>query len=129
MAAADRTGWLGGLKSVLRQVEATHAPRPDTDENIVQIPHGLEKLRKAIVSIQNEIVEAQTERSTFEEAWRTCQMEAEAAFAKNLGRQKDANHRLQRLQQEWINITQDLGIKAELVAPQIDGTEPERGET
>ncbi len=122
--SVERAGWLGGLKQVLSRVETTHVSRPD-GENIVEIPHGLEKLRKAIVAVQNDIVEAQAERGDYSQAWIDCQAEINAALAKNSSRQKDASHRLRRLQEEWVRVTLDLGIKAEIVPASIDET---RGE-
>ena len=122
--AADARGWLGGLKSVLKQAEQSHQPHPQVtgrEENVVHIPQGLEKLRKAIVAVQAEIVEAQAERSDIDEGLRLVNEEINTAYAKNTHRQKDANHRLMRLQTEWVHITQDLGIKAELVPGHVDG--------
>jgi len=116
--------WLGGIKSMLARAETSHQPRPTTDENVVHIPHGLEKLAKAIRSLQSELVEAQTERSAYEDAWRLCQSEVKAAFGKNTLRQRDAAHRLQRLQEEWRNITHDLGRRAEVVPSEIDESVP-----
>jgi hypothetical protein len=120
----ERAGWLGGLKQVLTRVETTHVSRPE-GENIVEIPHGLEKLRKAIVSVQNDLVEAQAERGDYSQAWIDCQAEITAALAKNASRQKDARHRLRRLQEEWVRVTMDLGIKAEIVPALVDDSQPD----
>lgn len=120
----ERAGWLGGLKQVLTRVETTHVSRPD-DETVVQIPNGLEKLRKAIISVQNDLVEAQAERGDYSQAWIDCQAEINAALAKNASRQKDAQHRLRRLQEEWVRVTQDLGIRAEIVPALVDDAGPE----
>jgi peptidoglycan hydrolase CwlO-like protein len=121
---AEHKGWFGDLNQVLRQAEKSHQTRPD-DANVVDIPQGLERLRKAIVAIQNEIVEAQAERGDIEQAWKVCQDEIAVAFNKNTARQKDAAHRLKRLQSEWVNITQDLGIRAELVSAPLDESTPD----
>lgn len=120
----ERAGWLGGLKQVLTRVETTHVSRPD-DETVVQIPNGLEKLRKAIVAVQNDLVEAQAERGDYSQAWIDCQAEITAALNKNASRQKDAQHRLRRLQEEWVRVTQDLGIRAEIVPALVDESGPE----
>lgn len=117
----SRSGWLGGLKSVLGQIETTHGPRPDTDEKIVEIPNGLDKLRKAIVAIQQRIVEAECEYADYQQAWKDCQAEISAAMAKNVTKRKDETHRLARLQEEWVRITQELGIRAEVVKQDVQG--------
>ena len=122
--AQERAGWLGGLKQVLTRVESTHVSRPDHEETVVQIPIGLEKLRKAIVAVQNDLVEAQAERGDYSQAWVDCQAEINAALAKNASRQKDAQHRLRRLQEEWVRVTQDLGIRAEIVPALVDESQP-----
>ena len=118
------SGWMGSLKTVLRQAETSHQPRPEGDENVVAIPQGLEKLAKAIRSLQSELVEAQTERSTYDDAWKLCQQEISTAYEKNAARQKSAAHRLSRLQQEWRNVTQDLGLRCEIVQQPIDSHIP-----
>jgi len=120
----ERAGWLGGLKQVLTRVETTHTPRPDHEDTVVAIPNGLEKLRKAIVAVQNDLVEAQAERGDYSQAWIDCQAEITAALAKNASRQKDATHRLRRLQEEWVRVTNDLGIRAEIVPAMVDDSEP-----
>ncbi len=117
-------GWLGGLKVSLTRAETTHQPRPDGAE-IVDIPQGLDKLRRAIVSLQNEMVEAQAERATYIQAWETCKAEMTAAFSANTQRQHDAAHRIRRLQDEWVRASQDLGIRAEIVPSPVDDTQPE----
>lgn len=120
---SDRKGWLGGIKSVLSQIETTHEPRPETNEKIVELPRGLEKLRNAIVTVQNHTVEAQAERVDIEQARAACLQEIEAAVAQNAVKQRDLAHRLRRLQDEWVRITIELGIKAEIVpapAPPIE---------
>ena len=122
--AQERAGWLGGLKQVLTRVETTHVSRPDHEETVVAIPNGLEKLRKAIISVQNDLVEAQAERGDYSQAWIDCQAEINAALAKNASRQKDAQHRLRRLQEEWVRVTQDLGIRAEIVPTLVDDSQP-----
>lgn len=112
---SDRKGWLGGIKSVLSQIETTHEPRPETNEKIVELPRGLEKLRNAIVTVQNHTVEAQAERVDIEQARAACLQEIEAAVAQNAVKQRDLAHRLRRLQDEWVRITIELGIRAEVV--------------
>lgn len=121
----ERAGWLGGLKQVLTRVETTHVSRPDHEDTVVAIPNGLEKLRKAIVAVQNDLVEAQAERGDYSQAWIDCQAEITAALNKNASRQKDAQHRLRRLQEEWVRVTQDLGIRAEIVPALVDESGPE----
>jgi chromosome segregation ATPase len=115
MAVMSRTGWIGGLQAVLGRIESTHEPRPETEDKIVEIPHGLEKLRKAIVTVQQHIIEAQCENADYAQAWKDCQAEIQAAIAKNVSKQRDLGHRLARLQDEWVRITQELGIRAEVV--------------
>jgi hypothetical protein len=117
-------GWVQGLVKRLERTETTHAPRPE-GENVVEIPNGLDKLRKMIVAINNEIVEAQTERAAYHESWQLCVDEVSTAYAKNLQRQRDATHRLERLQAEWVRVCHELGIKAAVVTPPIDETLPE----
>jgi chromosome segregation ATPase len=116
--------WLGGIKSMLARAETSHQPRPETGETVVQIPNGLEKLAKAIRSLQSELVEAQAERASYEDAWRLCQSEVAQAFSKNSLRQRDAAHRLKRLQEEWRSVSQDLGLRAEVVPVPIDESVP-----
>lgn len=121
---AQKTGWLGGLKEVLVRSEVTHQPRPEND-NLVEIPQGLDKLRRAIMHIQNEIVEAQAEAADITSAERQVLNEIAAAREKNALRQRDAMHRQYRLQEEWAKITRDLGIRAEVLLPVGSVTEAE----
>jgi len=118
MKPQQRT-WLGGIKEVLSRAETTHQPRPEGTENVVDIPQGLDKLRRAIVAINNEMVEAQAERDDIQQARLDCLAEIQAHLAKNVTRQRDAAHRMKRLQEEWVQITLGLGIRAELVLPPI----------
>jgi len=118
-------GWVQGLVKRLERTETTHQPRPEGGAEIVEIPNGLDKLRKMIVAINNEIVEAQTERAAYHESWQLCVNEVSNAYATNLQRQRDATHRLERLQAEWVRVCHEMGIKAEVVASQIDETMPE----
>lgn len=118
-------GWVQGLVKRLERTETTHQPRPEGGAEIVEIPNGLDKLRKMIVAINNEIVEAQTERAAYHESWQLCVDEVSTAYAKNLQRQRDATHRLERLQAEWVRVCHELGIKAEVVVAAIDDTLPD----
>jgi len=125
MALTERRGWLGGLKQVLSRVETTHQPHPDPDSKVVDIPHGLERLRKAIMALQSDLVEAQAERADYIQAWSDCQQEINAHLSKNTTRQRDLAHRLDRLQTEWVKVTQDLGIRAESVPSALNLSTPD----
>lgn len=121
-----RTGWMGALKTVLGSIETTHTPRPGPDnDNIVDIPKGLDRLRKAIIALNNDLVEAQAERADYIQAWSDCQQEINAALSRNTSRQSQVRHRLARLQEEWAGITAELGIRAEVVPSPIDDTLPD----
>ena len=118
------SGWLGSLRTTLQRAETTHQTRPE-GENVVEIPNGMDKMRKAIVAVNNEIVHAQTERAAYHESWRLCLVEVSTAYARNSQRQRDAAHRLARLQEEWVRICHDIGIKADVSNMPIDETLPE----
>lgn len=101
------------LRPMLARIEQTSQPRPD-GTNIVDIPGGIDKLRKAIVSVQIEAAAANEEAAAYEEAWRAAQMEYQAAVEKNRIRRQDIAQRLYRLQSEWMIISEPLGIEAQI---------------
>lgn len=114
----ERRGWLGGIKSVLAQVETTNQPRP-AGADVIDIPNGPNKLRDAIRAVQKEITHAGIERETYMQAWDAAKADMLAAVKANDIRHHDAHTRLARLQAEWVAMTKDLGIRAEVVPPDI----------
>lgn len=113
-------GWLaGGLKQVLGGITQTHQPRPE-GENVVDIPHGLEKLRRTIVSLQQALVAAQCERGDFVAAFGACHQEYMAAMEQNACKQRDIATRMVRLQSEWARVTEEMGLQVRLVPPPLD---------
>jgi hypothetical protein len=104
---------LSWLKPMLDRIEASNRPRP-IDGNVVDIPGGIERLRKAIVSVQIEAQAAAEEAAAYEDAWAAAQMEYQAAVEKNRIKQQDIAQRLYRLRSEWMTISEPLGIEAHI---------------
>lgn len=101
------------LKPMLQRIEQTNAPRP-LDGNIVDMPGGLEKLRKAILAVKKERENATQQASDYEEAWKAAQMEYQAAVEKNRVWQADIEARLYKLQCEWSAVTEPLGMTVQI---------------
>lgn len=101
------------LRPMLARIEQTSQPRPEGG-NVVDIPNGIEKLRKAIVSVQAECTAAQTQAADYEKAWEAAQMEYQAAVQKNRVWQQDIATRLYKLRSEWLTISEPLGIEAQI---------------
>jgi hypothetical protein len=106
-------GWLG---PILRRIETTHTPRP-SGGNVVSIPQGLDKLRDAILHVQNEREQAIGERTAIDEASDAVQNELRAAYERNAVRQRDIATRLFHLQGEWSRASAALGMRCEVDHP------------
>lgn len=106
----------GWLKPMLDRIEVTNQPRPEGG-NVLAIPNGSEKLRKAIVHVQREEGNCLQEREDFEAAWRAASLEFQAAMEKNTVWHNDIQQRLYRLRCEWLAITDELGIHAQIKPP------------
>lgn len=101
------------LRPMLDRIEASNRARP-VDGNVVDIPGGIEKLRKAIVQVQAEAQAAEDEAAAYEEAWAAAQMEYQAAVEKNRVRRQDIAQRLYRLRSEWLTLSEPLGIEMQI---------------
>jgi hypothetical protein len=104
---------LAWLKPMLARIESTNQVRP-VNGNVLDIPGGIEKLRKAIVAVQNESANATQEAADYEQAWAAAQMEYQAAVEKNRVWQTDIQARLYKLRSEWLTISEPLGIEAQI---------------
>ena len=122
--AVDRAGWLGGVRGFLKQIEITHAPRPDPNTNVVDLPNGAQMLRDAIMAVKNQLVEAQAECGDIEQGWKDVQTEILAAYQKNASRQRDLIHRLTRLQQEWIAVSAEMDMTCTIIPVKVYGSAP-----
>ena len=110
-------------KALLGRVEKTHEPRPLTRDNVVDIPNGLEKLRRAIVDVTGQLEGYRCQRDEYAEAWAAALAEFNAAMDRNTVCQRDTAARLRKLQEEWMRVTNQLGIECRLppVIDVIDG--------
>lgn len=99
-------GWLGPM---LARIESTSQPRP-IDGNVVDMPGGIERLRKAILHVQHEEREAREQLDAYEQAWAAAQMEYQAALEKNRVWREDIATRLGKLRYEWAQVSEPLGM-------------------
>lgn len=106
--------WFGGI---LTQIKTTTAVRPEG--SVVEIPNGLERLRSAIRKVQNDIVQLQCREGDYIAAFQACQAEYSAAMQTLSVEQHDALTRLARLQHEWVQVSAELGIRAEAIPPPL----------
>jgi hypothetical protein len=106
---------------MLNRIEITHTPVPADAGNIVDLPGGIEKMRKTIIAFQKEARNAQQQRADYEKAWAAAVNEMEAAMQKNAVWQQDVHVRLFRLRTEWVNITEQLGIPVSALPPPQHG--------
>lgn len=104
------------LTPMLARIGTTHTPRPD-NVNVVDIPGGLDKLRRAIEQVIKEGQQAREQRADYEHAWAAATKEYDAAMAKNEAWQRNLETRLYRLRSEWANVTHQLGIGVTLEPP------------
>lgn len=101
------------LRPMLSRIEQTNAPRP-MDGTVVDMPGGLDKLRKAILAVQRERDNATQQADDYEKAWAAAQMEYQAAVEKNRVWQTDIQARLYKLQCEWSAVTEPLGMTVQI---------------
>jgi predicted enzyme involved in methoxymalonyl-ACP biosynthesis len=102
-------------RDIFAQIETTHVQRPAG--NVVRIPHALDKLKDAILSVINERNLAEQELETIHGAAETLEKELTAALDKNTIRRRDAMMRLNRLQQEMAAVMADLEIRCDVPVP------------
>lgn len=95
---------------MLSRLEATSQPRP-MDGNVVDMPGGVERLRKAILHVQGEKAQADEQLAAYEQAWAAAQMEYQAALEKNRVWRDDIATRLSKLRYEWAQVTEPLGME------------------
>lgn len=89
--AEPAKSWLGNM---LASISSSSTPRPDTDEKLVEIPHGTEKLRKAIITTQRVELELQAKEARYANAWKMAEDEYRVACEQLKMEQDDVALRL-----------------------------------
>lgn len=102
------------LRPMLSSISANSKSLSTPEGNVYEMPNGLERLRKAIMHYQEELVKAHDQAAAYDEAWKAAQMEIQAAVEKNGVWQRDIETKLYSLRSEWIKATEQLGIVSQI---------------
>lgn len=102
------------LSEALAKAGITQAP--ELPSNVAPMQRDAEKLRKEILAIQNELVQAQCEQARIEHAKEQVLAEIAEALSANQAKQDEIQSRLDAKRSIWVALSQEAGVRAELVA-------------
>jgi hypothetical protein len=117
--AEERTGWGGQIIAFLENV-ATKDVTQDSGR-VVTLPRNTDKLHAEIRRTQNELTIAQTKRGQIALAWADIINRHEELIAANEAEQNEIIARLMSLQQQWADISKEVGVQASVVPAKVGG--------
>lgn len=110
-------GIMPTFKQILGNISITQPAERSAERNgeIIVLPRNSERLRADIVTIQNELVIAQTEQVEIERARMHVMAEIQEALDGNIAKQAEIMDRLNAKRALWVELCNEVGVKAEVV--------------
>jgi chromosome segregation ATPase len=116
----ERAGWGGQLITFLETV-ANREPTKPAQERVVTMPRKLEELHASMRKAQNDLTIAQTTRGQIEMAWNDIVAKRNELIEENEAEQRAIIQRWNDLQVKWIEYGKEVGIRGEIIPPEIGG--------
>lgn len=115
----ERTGWGGQIIAFLENV-ATKDVTQDHGR-VVTLPRNTDKLHAEIRRTQNELTISQTKKGQIDMAWADIEKRHDELLAANEAEQHEIIGRLMGLQQQWADISKEVGVQASVIPAKVGG--------